>query len=260
MIWYTMDRCESWLSIHPEVRSRLTRRYVRLYKHTHTHTNTHTHTYTHEHLLVCPCLFTSTCALIRILLFLSFHLFLFCRSSQPFPSSRMDDYNDDNDDDDYNDDDNGTNTNCYASTFNCKGALGSVVGNPFDVLKTRMMTAEGTHARVPCPALYLLHSVYSFFSITCSRKLQQISESSSNVSFLYCSLSSSKNDYVISPITYLFSHLWYSPTSTAGLVQPSMGDAAKNLYKSQGTYCTVLCCTELHCTVLYCTVHMKILL
>ena len=40
-----------------------------------------------------------------------------------------------------------------------KGALGSVVGNPFDVLKTRMMTAEGTYVRIyihTC-TLYLQH-------------------------------------------------------------------------------------------------------
>ena len=34
-----------------------------------------------------------------------------------------------------------------STSFFLPGALGSVVGNPFDVLKTRMMTAEGTYAR-----------------------------------------------------------------------------------------------------------------
>ena len=65
----------------------------------------------------------------------------------------------DNDDDD--DDDDNTNTNCCASTFYCEGALGSVVGNPFDVLKTRMMTAEGTLVHLPC-ALYLFCSFFLF--------------------------------------------------------------------------------------------------
>lgn len=42
------------------------------------------------------------------------------------------------------------------------GALGSVVGNPFDVLKTRMMTAEGMYRRVRamCAEVYcgVMHS------------------------------------------------------------------------------------------------------
>ena len=43
------------------------------------------------------------------------------------------------------------------------GALGSIVGNPFDVLKTRMMTAEGEFPKEPGGESVLLEFC-SFFS------------------------------------------------------------------------------------------------
>ena len=125
-----------------------------------------------------------------------------------------------------------------------EGALGSVVGNPFDVLKTRMMTAEGTYActSIHTCTLYLLHCFLLAF-------LSSYLSSSIYYPILFLPFKASSSPITGSPFASytVLSLFLFNIFSPLGLVQPSMGDAAKNLYKQQGMYCTVLLllCTAL---------------
>ena len=186
MIWCTMDRCESWLSIHLEVRSRLTRRYhdcTYIDTHTHSYTYTHIHTHIHTHKWTSTRVSMSTYLYMRspahttpsqnsssIFLFI---FFLFCR---------------------------------YLYVLVCLFRLlvWMITMMTMILILTAMLLSSTVKALLDqlweillmclkqewwpqkvrthtCPALpcSVLNSLFSFFSITCSFKLQQFSESSS---------------------------------------------------------------------------------